>query len=110
MLKTTLFTLVFSATYLTTVQAASPELDGETLVQERYCYGCHSLTETLIGPSYQSIATLHRARKDIMVEILANKIILGGAGNWGVVPMVPNEHVSMDEARIIADWILNLGS
>jgi len=108
MIKTSLLTLILVATCLTVVQAASPKPDGETLVQERYCYGCHNLTETLIGPSYQSIATLHRARKDIMVEILAIKIIKGGAGNWGVVPMVPNEHVSMEEARIIADWILNL--
>ncbi len=108
MIKKILFTLLFAATCLSIVRAASPKLDGPTLVQERYCYGCHNLTETLIGPSYQSIATLHRARKEIMVEILANKIIIGGAGNWGVVPMVPNEHVSMEEARIIADWILNL--
>ncbi len=110
MIKTTLLLFFTTVCMNTVVQAASPKLDGAALVQERYCYGCHNLTETLIGPSYQSIATLHRARNDIMVEILANKIIVGGAGNWGVVPMVPNEHVSMEEARIIADWILNLDS
>ena len=110
MLKTTLFTLLLFVVCLTTLQVAAAELDGETLAQERYCYGCHNMTETLIGPSYQSVAVLHRARKEIMVEILANKIIKGGAGNWGVVPMVPNEHVSMEEARIIAEWILNLDS
>ncbi len=36
------------------------------------------------------------------------KIIVGGTGNWGVVPMVPNEHVSIDEARAISRWILDL--
>jgi cytochrome c len=39
--------------------------------------------------------------------VLAGKIILGGAGNWGIVPMVANDQVSMTEARQIAEWILD---
>lgn len=39
----------------------------------------------------------------------AQKIILGGAGDWGIVPMVPNEHVSMANVRRLAAWILGLG-
>ena len=89
------------------VQAAATE-DGARLVQERRCYGCHELKQNLIGPSYQAIAVRHAARRDIMVEVLAEKIIAGGGGNWGVVPMVPNEQVSPAEARTIARWILNL--
>ena len=34
-----------------------------------------------------------------MLEVLAQKIIIGGAGNWGIVPIVPNEHLSLDEAH-----------
>jgi cytochrome c len=66
------------------------------------------MNENLLGPSYQAIATRHALRKEVMVEVLAEKIIVGGAGNWGVVPMVPNEQVSLDEARTIARWILNI--
>ena len=105
-----LFVAVLSLTPLpflpSNLPAADP--DGSELVQQRRCYGCHALTENLLGPSYQAISTRHGARKDVMVEILARKILVGGAGNWGVVPMVPNEHVSPDEARIMARWILNL--
>lgn len=89
-------------------QAETADLDGDKLVKERRCYGCHNISQNLLGPSYQAIATRHAARKDIMLEVLAEKIIVGGAGNWGVVPMVPNEQVSKDEARTIARWILNL--
>ena len=89
------------------VHAAADE-DGARLVQERRCYGCHDMKQNLIGPSYQAIAVRHAARKDVMVEVLAEKIVAGGAGNWGLVPMVPNEQVSPAEARIIARWILNL--
>ena len=34
----------------------------------------------------------------------------GEAGNWGVVPMVPSEHVSPEETRAIAAWVLDLGA
>ena len=79
------------------------------LLVERDCYGCHSLTEPLIGPPYQAIANLHAGNKEAMVEVLARKVIYGGAGTWGVVPMVPNEHVSEDEARVMVRWILGRG-
>jgi cytochrome c len=82
--------------------------DGAGLVQQRRCYACHAMNENLLGPSYQAIATRHALRKEVMVEVLAEKIIVGGAGNWGVVPMVPNEQVSLDEARTIARWILKI--
>jgi len=81
--------------------------DTGTLLRQLRCHGCHEPQRTLIGPSYQAIAARHQANRDVMVDILAEKIIIGGAGNWGVVPMVPNEHVSPDEARAIARWILD---
>lgn len=84
------------------------ELDGERLAQEKRCVACHDAEKTLLGPSYRAIAARHKANRDVMVDVLAQKIITGGAGNWGVVPMVPNEHVSLDEARAISRWILGL--
>jgi cytochrome c len=87
---------------------SAADADGATLVQERRCYGCHHLTQTLIGPAYTAIAARHTGNKPIMEKALARKIVDGGAGNWGVVPMVPNEQVSEAEARVVARWILNL--
>ena len=92
---------------VTALPLPAADADGARLVQERRCYPCHNLTETLIGPPYQAIAERHAKNKDAMAEVLAEKIILGGAGNWGVVPMVPNEQVSPAEARVIAKWILD---
>ena len=93
---------------LATPLVSADELDGQMLVESKRCIACHHRSKTLIGPSYQAIAARHAANKDIMVEVLAQKIIVGGAGNWGVVPMVPNEHVSLEEARTISRWILDL--
>jgi cytochrome c len=86
---------------------ADPD-DVGALLREKRCVACHDMDKTLIGPSYRAIAARHAASKSVMVDVLAQKIIDGGGGNWGVVPMVPNEHVSLDEARRIADWILSL--
>ena len=81
--------------------------DVPTLITQKRCDACHDLTATRIGPPYVAIALRHRTDKASMVEVLARKIVLGGGGNWGVVPMVPNEHVTLDEARTIAKWILD---
>jgi cytochrome c len=88
--------------------SAAAEPDGAALVRSQRCYPCHDQTRYLIGPSWEAIAARHAAHKDVMAGVLAEKIRIGGGGNWGVVPMVPNEHVTGAQARIIADWILGL--
>lgn len=90
----------------TPVVAARPA-DGASLVRASRCYSCHHLTEPLIGPPYKTIAARYGANPEFMTEVLARKIVLGGGGNWGVVPMVPNEHVSAADAQTIARWILD---
>ena len=89
------------------LQAAEPE--GEQLARAMKCYACHSVEEPLIGPPYKAVAARHKAEdQKLMEEVLARKIIHGGGGTWGVVPMVPNEHVSDETAHKLAKWILSL--
>ena len=88
--------------------AAIAQEDGENLVTSKMCYACHQLDGASLGPPWRAIAARHGARRDVMVEVLAGKIIRGGGGNWGLVPMVPNQRVSEEEARVMAEWILGL--
>jgi cytochrome c len=94
------------AIYSMSAAVIAAESDGEALLAEKRCDACHDLTKNLLGPPYKAIAARHAAQQEAMVEVLAQKIILGGAGNWGVVPMVPNDHVSLAEARAMSRWIL----
>jgi len=55
-----------------------------------------------------AVAARHRAEGAAAIEPLAQKIIHGGAGNWGSIPMIPNERVSLEEARALVRWILTL--
>jgi streptogramin lyase/cytochrome c551/c552 len=80
--------------------------DVPGLLQQRRCVACHDATAGLIGPPYVAIAARHGAEGPGAVEVLAHKIVLGGGGSWGVVPMPPSDPMPLEEARVIARWIL----
>jgi cytochrome c551/c552 len=91
--------------------ASGPAIAAENLpalLAARRCNACHDAKAALIGPPYVAIAARHRGSGDEAVEVLARKILLGGGGSWGLVPMVPNEHVTLAEARAMARWILEV--
>jgi cytochrome c len=88
--------------------AAAPLMAAEpaAMVKEKRCNACHEADKALIGPPWKAIALRYQAEKQQAIDALAHKIVTGGGGAWGVVPMVPNEHVSAAEARLLAEWIL----
>jgi len=100
------FAWLMLSTWGGSVSAAPAKV--QALAMERRCSACHDIDRVLLGPSYRSVAARYAGRDAVMVDVLAQKIIEGGGGNWGLVPMVPNEHVSYEEARLIATWILDL--
>lgn len=79
------------------------QASGQTMIETSDCLSCHSISERMIGPSYQEIAAKY-SEKDI--EILASKIIEGGSGNWGSVPMQPHPQFSKDDAKKMVEYIL----
>jgi cytochrome c len=79
------------------------------LAAQQHCDECHALREARVGPPFLAVAARYANDRDAAVNRLALKIINGGAGNWGTVPMVANERISMTDARAIARWILALG-
>jgi cytochrome c len=86
---------------------ACAEDAGAALAKASRCDSCHDAVRVLIGPPYQAIALRYASDKQVMETVLARKILVGGGGNWGVVPMVPNEHVKPDDARTLARWVLD---
>ncbi len=80
---------------------ASPEL-----AQQKTCMACHALDRKLVGPSYKDVAAKYAGQRDA-ADKLAEKIIKGGAGVWGAVPMPANPRVSPAEAKQLANWILS---
>lgn len=83
---------------------AQSNLSGDKIMETLDCSGCHSVTERMIGPSYQEIAAKY-SDKDI--ELLASKIIEGGSGVWGGVPMAAHPQVSKEDAKKMVEYILS---
>jgi len=64
------------------------------------------LTKKLVGPSYKDVAAKYKADKSA-VDKLATKIVKGGSGVWGAVPMPANPQVNEAEAKKLAAWVLS---
>ncbi len=79
---------------------------GRKLVAGSDCLACHQMQVQSVGPSFMAISTKYH--KQDMKEKLAAKIIAGGAGAWGPIPMVPHPQHSLEVAKDMAGWILSL--
>ena len=86
-------------------EPAKSNLSGDKIIETLDCSGCHAVNERMIGPSYQEIADKY-SEKD--AEMLASKIIEGGSGVWGGVPMSPHPQVSKEDAKKMVQYILSL--
>jgi cytochrome c len=89
--------------------AALTDAEAKKLFNQRSCNACHAVDETRLGPAYRTVGLRYRSAPPDAADWLATKIISGGAGSWGNVPMISNPSVSPEEARAIARWILDLG-
>lgn len=83
--------------------------DIPALMKEKRCVLCHSETGRLVGPPYKMIAHMYKDRDhDRSLDKLVKKILKGGMGTWGAMPMPASDNVSEKQARAMARWILNL--
>lgn len=85
--------------------SSAPALASADLAQKKNCMACHAMDKKLIGPSYKDVAAKYSGQKDAS-DKLAQKILKGGAGAWGAVPMPANPQVSEAEAKTLAAWVL----
>ena len=78
---------------------------SETLARDKGCLSCHAVQTKVVGPAYKEVAAKYAGQPDAE-EKLVQKVLKGGGGNWGFVPMPPNTNVSEEEARTLVKWIL----
>jgi cytochrome c len=87
--------------------ASAPALANADLAQKKNCMACHAVDKKLIGPGYKEVAAKYAGQKDA-ADKLAQKIVKGGVGAWGQVPMPANPQVSEAEAKQLATWVLSV--
>lgn len=85
----------------------TPAMADQDLAKTRSCLACHGVDKKLVGPAFKDVA-LRYANQAGAADMLAHKIIKGGSGAWGPVPMPANNQVSEAEAQKLAQWVLSL--
>lgn len=76
----------------------------EALAKSKGCLGCHGIDKKIVGPAYKDVAAKY-AGQDV-VDQLAQKVMKGGGGVWGQIPMPPNA-VTPEEAKVLVQWALS---
>jgi cytochrome c len=98
---------LFALLAASTVVLASPAFAadaGQDLAAKKNCLACHAIDKKVLGPSYKEVAAKYAGQKDAVAK-LSDKVIKGGAGVWGPVPM-PANAITADEAKTLVTWIL----
>jgi cytochrome c len=80
---------------------------GKNLIAKSDCLACHKDDAKLVGPAYVEVANKYENNAK-NVDFLVNKIIKGGAGSWGQIPMSPHPNLSTGDAREMVNYILSL--
>jgi len=90
-----------------TVSASIGSAKGEQLISGSDCLTCHKVDVKIVGPAYVDVANKYEAT-EANIEMLAGKIINGGSGSWGEIPMAPHTSLSIDDAKEMVKYILSL--
>jgi len=78
---------------------------GKTLIAGSDCFACHQEKEKLVGPAYSDVAKKYT---EADIPLLTKKIIDGGAGTWGDIPMAPHTGLAKADAEAMVHYILSV--
>jgi cytochrome c len=102
-MKRTLITIALSAT---AVLSAAPAFADQALATSKNCMACHAIDKKVVGPAYKDVAAKYKGDKTA-ADKLATKVVKGGGGVWGAIPMPANPQVSDAEAKKLVAWVLS---
>lgn len=85
----------------------SSSMLGKELIEKSDCSGCHKQQDKLVGPSYKEISLKYQNQTDAS-SMLVEKIITGGKGTWGEIPMTAHPQISQADAEEMVKYILSV--
>jgi cytochrome c len=77
---------------------------GEKMLKDKGCTACHANDKKIVGPAYKDVAKKYKGDAGAAAK-LADKVVKGGQGVWGPIPMPPNK-VTEDEAKKMVATVL----
>jgi len=80
---------------------------GLALVAGSDCLTCHKTSEKNIGPAYKDVAAKYE-NTEANIKMLAAKVMKGGSGNWGAIPMSPHPQLKQEDLEAMIKYVLLL--
>lgn len=80
---------------------------GGKLLAKSDCLACHNEVNKIVGPAYINVAKKY-APTDANINYLVGKIIHGGSGVWGDIPMSPHPTLAKADVKLMVQYILSL--
>jgi cytochrome c len=106
--KTTSKTTVVKKTTSSTTKVSAVTLEeGKQLLAKNDCLSCHKMDVKIVGPAYKDVAKKYPATA-ANYEMLTQKVIAGGSGNWGDVPMSAHPSVPAADVKKMVQYILSI--
>jgi cytochrome c len=85
--------------------ASSSAMANPDLAKAKNCMACHAVASKLVGPAFKDVASKYAGQKDAEAKLVA-KVLKGGSGAWGAVPMPANPQVTPAEAATLVKWVM----
>jgi cytochrome c len=103
-------------TTASTPAAAAPSTaasdKGLELIGASDCTTCHRLNKessgATIGPAYSEVAAKYAPAADTTIDRLVKKVISGGSGIWGTIPMTPHPALKPEDVKTMVTYIMTL--
>jgi S-disulfanyl-L-cysteine oxidoreductase SoxD len=73
------------------------------LARQHNCLACHGMDSKVVGPGMSEIARRYAGRGDAQ-DYLARRIVSGGSGVWGSIPM-PEQSLPAADVAALAAWL-----
>ncbi len=105
--RSSLIATALMATCLAHTAHAGGVPDQSELAKANGCFSCHSPTEKIVGPAFQSVAARYAGQPDAAAELMMY-ITNGSTRKWGRAAMPPHRDMSEADIRRLAEWVLSL--
>ncbi len=93
-------------------------VDMPELAKKSGCVACHKIDTKLVGPAWMDVSKKYKGAKTYsfggkdypLEEGLMMKVSKGGTGNWGTMPMPPNDASGRKQAEMkeLVKFVLGL--
>ena len=80
---------------------------GAKLMASSDCNTCHKEDVKVVGPALKDIAAKYPPT-DANIAMLTEKVIKGGSGHWGDIPMAAHPQLKKEDVTTIVKYVLSL--